>query len=84
LPLLIGLACKVCLQRLSRFHFRRHVFYFLPLATILENPHYSIFVHIYKVLPPSPFVFPLPLVLTPNTTCFSFLSFIFKDYILHK
>jgi hypothetical protein len=37
LPLLGGFSCNVYLQHLSRFYFRKHVFCFLPLATILES-----------------------------------------------
>jgi hypothetical protein len=37
LPLLSALACKVCLQCLSKISLRRHAFCFLPLVTILEN-----------------------------------------------
>jgi hypothetical protein len=38
LPPLSGLACKVCLQCLSKIFFRRHAFCFLPVVTILESP----------------------------------------------
>jgi hypothetical protein len=38
LPLLGGFACKVCLQHLSKIHYRRDAFCFLPLAAILESP----------------------------------------------
>jgi hypothetical protein len=40
LPLLGGLACKVCLQHLSKISFRRYAFCFLPLATILQKVIY--------------------------------------------
>jgi hypothetical protein len=46
LPLLGGFSCKVYLQHLSKFYFRKHAFCFLPLAAILGSHLFFTFLHL--------------------------------------
>jgi hypothetical protein len=59
----------------SRFHYRRLIFCFLPLAAILESP-------IFTLIHPFLMLSPLPLILTPGKHLFyPLILYLFKMYI---